>query len=94
MGTATDRFPFRAQFQLLMTTLAGPDGRPCPLETLAQATALSEKTLQNMLEGRTRNPRLDSLRRICTFYHLSLDYFDCDTEAECLSFLAQNAAEA
>ncbi|MEO8392497.1 MAG: hypothetical protein ABI700_05845, partial [Chloroflexota bacterium] len=38
-------------------------------------------------------PRLDSLRRICTFYDLALDYFECETEAECLSFLAQNAAE-
>jgi transcriptional regulator with XRE-family HTH domain len=93
MGTATDRFPFREQFQILMTTQVTADGRPYPLGTLAKAAGLSEKSLQKMLDGRTQNPRLDSVRRICRFYRISLDYFDCETKAACLAFLAQNAAE-
>lgn len=85
-------FPFREHLRILIQTLAAPDGNAYDITTIASATDLSAQSLLYMLDGRTNNPRLDSLRRICRFYNISLDYFECSSEEECRSFLAHNAA--
>ena len=87
-----DPFPFREQLRILIQTLAAPDGNAYNITAIASATDLSAQSLLYMLDGRTNNPRLDSLRRICRFYNISLDYFECSSEEECRSFLAQNTA--
>ena len=86
-----DTFPFREQLRILIQTLPAPDGNAYDIPTIATATDLSAQSLLYMLDGRTNNPRLGSLRRICRFYNISLDYFECSSEEECRSFLAQNA---
>lgn len=88
-----DPFPLREQLRILMEMVPGPNGNAYDITAIARATDLSPQSLVYMLDGRTNNPRLDSLRRICRFYHVSLDYFECSSEADCRSFLAQNAAQ-
>lgn len=88
----TKDLPFRDQFQILMDNVLAPDGSKYSTSIIAQATGLSEQSLLYMLDGRTQNPRLDSLRSICRFYQISLDYFDCDTKADCQTFLAEHIA--
>ena len=85
-------FPFREQLRILIQTIPAPDGNAYNITTIANATGLSAQSLLYMLDGRTNNPRLESLRSICRFYNISLDYFECSSEEECRSFLAQNAA--
>jgi len=92
--TKPDGLEFAAQFRILIHTVSGNDGNPYPLAAIAKSTGISEQNLSNLLDGRTPNPRLDTLRRLCRFYEISLDYFDCDTEVDCLAFLEQRAAHA
>ena len=73
--------------------MPAPDGVPHSLAALAHATELSEQSLRYLLEGRTQYPRLNTVRRLCRFYDISLDYFGCETEAECRAYLAQLAAQ-
>lgn len=84
---ATEPIPFQQQFRILLDTLRDPQGQPYTLSAIARTTELSEQSLAYLLEGRSQNPRLDTLRRLCNFYHISLDYFDCETEADCQAYL-------
>lgn len=90
---APDGVSFQEQFRILIGTIAAPDGHSYSLATIAQATDVSEQSLLYLLEGRTQYPRLNTLRRLCRFYDVSLDYFDCATEADCRTFLVQHAAQ-
>lgn len=87
-----DPFLFRELLRILIQTIPAPDGNAYDITAIAKATGLSAQSLLYMLDGRTNNPRLDSLRSICRFYNISLDYFECRSEEECRSFLAQNVA--
>lgn len=84
---------FQEQFRILVETLTAPDGTAYKLSTIAQAIDVSEQSLAYLLDGRTQYPRLNTLRRLCRFYDISLDYFACTSEAECSAFLVQRAAQ-
>ncbi len=89
---APEGVSFQEQFQILIDAVPAPDGRPYNMASIAKATELSEQSLLYLLEGRRQYPRLNTLRQLCRFYGISLDYFDCVTEAECRAFLVQHAA--
>lgn len=84
---ATEPIPFQRQFHVLMDTLRDPQGQTYSVSAIAQAAELSEQALLYLLDGRSQYPRLDTLRRLCRFFHVSLDYFQCETEADCRVFL-------
>lgn len=90
---ASEGVSFQEQFRILVETLTAPDGTPYKLATIAQAVDVSEQSLAYLLDGRTQYPRLETLRRLCRFYDISLDYFSCETEPECRAFLVQHAAQ-
>ena len=73
--------------------MPAPNGQPHSLAAIARATELSEQSLHYLLEGRTEFPRLNTARRLCRFYDISLDYFGCETEADCRAYLAQLASQ-
>lgn len=75
------------QLQLLLSTVLADDDRSYSLHEIAQATGLSVQTLAKLVNGQTHDPRLDTLRRLCQFYGISLDYFAGETEAECQLYL-------
>ena len=84
--------PFQHQFSILLETVRDPDGQPYNTGAIARATGLSEQSLLYLLDGRSAYPRLDTLRRLCRFYNISLDYFDCETEENCRAYLAKEMA--
>jgi transcriptional regulator with XRE-family HTH domain len=90
---ATEPIPFQQQFQILLETLRDSQGLAYSVSAIAQAVELSEQALLYLLDGRSEYPRLDTLRRLCRFLHISLDYFQCETEADCRAFLVQALAQ-
>ena len=93
MEMTPEHFPFREQLRILIDTLPSPEGNSYTVAAIAEATELTEKSIRNMLNGRTQNPHLDTLRQLCQFYQISLDYFECESPEECRTFLLQNAAQ-
>jgi len=85
---------FQQQFHILLDLLRDPHGKPYSLGTLAQAAHVSDQSLTYLLDGRSQSPRLETIRSICYFYHISLDYFDCATEAECRAYLVRRLAQS
>lgn len=81
------------QLQLLMSSVLANHDQCSSLHEIAQATGLSVQALAKLLNGQTRDPRLDTLRRLCQFYGISLDYFASETEAECQAYLNRRQLE-
>lgn len=90
---APEGISFQEQMRILIETLPAPDGTPYKLAAIAQAIAVSEQSLTYLLDGRTQFPRLNTARRLCRFYGISLDYFTCTSEAECRVYLVQHASQ-
>jgi transcriptional regulator with XRE-family HTH domain len=85
-------FPtFAQQLRWLMTWAEQLGGRALTLREIAQGVGLSVQALQNLLSGATPDPRLNTVRGLCQFFQVSLDYFGCSTEAETQAYLAQRA---
>jgi len=80
---------FGEQLRILIDFYPNKHGQPDSITHIAEATDISVQTLLNLLDGTSASPRLDTARRICTFYGISLDYFECKTEAECRDYLVQ-----
>ncbi|MBZ0275480.1 MAG: helix-turn-helix transcriptional regulator, partial [Anaerolineae bacterium] len=77
------------QLQLLLRSILTHRDQPCSLAEIARSTGLSVQALAKLANGQTCDPRLDTLRRLCRFYGISLDYFAGDTIAECQLYLRQ-----
>lgn len=84
---------FGEQLRILIDFYPNKNGQPDSITHIAEATDISVQTLLNLLDGTSASPRLDTARRICEFYGISLDYFDCETEAECRDYLVQQRVE-
>jgi transcriptional regulator with XRE-family HTH domain len=80
--------PVARQVQLLLAHTPQPNTEPYTLLAVAQAIGVSKQTLSNIVNGRSDNPLISTLRGLCEFYNISLEYFDCVTEDECLNYLA------
>lgn len=57
------------------------------LREVAQAVGISTQALTNILDGEAPDPRLSTLRAICNFFQVSLDYFACLTQEACQNYL-------
>src|SRR5512145_348325 len=77
------------QLQLLLSQIIAGQHQPCSLHEIAAATGLSVQTLAKLVNGQTQEPRLDTLRRLCQFYGISLDYFAGESAAACQAYLRQ-----
>jgi transcriptional regulator with XRE-family HTH domain len=85
-------FPtFAQQLRWLMTWAEQLGGRALTLREIAQGAGLSVQALQNLLSATTPDPRFNTVRGLCQFFQVSLDYFGCSTEAEAQAYLAQRA---
>lgn len=85
---------FQEQFHILVDMLRDPHGKPYSMATLAKAANISDQSLSYLLEGRSQYPRLETLRGICRFFHISIDYFHCDTVSECRTYLLARLSES
>ena len=79
-----------AQIRLLLEHGLDSQGQSHNLAEVAAATGIRYQTLANLINGKATNPRLKTLQALCGFYHLSLDYFACETEQACLDYLAHH----
>jgi len=84
---------FGEQLRILIDFYPNKHGQPDSITHIAEATDISVQTLLNLLDGTSASPRLDTARRICTFYGISLDYFDCESEGECIDYLVEQKVE-
>lgn len=83
-----ERISIARRMKLLLEHTPNPHTRPSTVIGLAEAIGLTQQTLQNILHERIDNPRLNTLRALCGFYKISLDYFDLPTEETCRHYLA------
>ncbi len=91
---AVEPLSFQQQFHILINVLRDPQGKPYSMATLAKAAGVSDQSLSYLLDGQSQYPRLETLRAICSFYHISIDYFECDTESDCRAYLLECLAES
>ncbi len=82
------------QLQLLLNSVPPGHDRPSNLSEIAQTVGLSVQTLAKLVSGQTADPRLDTLRRLCQYYRVSLDYFSGQTLTECQAYLNQQRLAA
>lgn len=78
--------PFAEQLRLLLEQGLS-DNTVLTLSEISEATGLSDQTLANLLQGKSINPRLTTLRALCQYFDISLDYFACTSEKACLAYL-------
>lgn len=79
---------FGDKLRLLMQSKLGADGKPLNARALGDAIGMSDQVIQNFLNGDADNPRMKTMRLICRVYGVPLDYFMCETLAECRAMLA------
>lgn len=65
-------------------------GQPYTPTEISRQINISQQTLSRLMTGKSRNISLHTARQLCAFYGISLDYFACTDEAECLRFLSQH----
>jgi transcriptional regulator with XRE-family HTH domain len=82
------------QIRLLVDSLTDETGHPYSSARIAAATGISDQTLLNLISGKSDNPRLDTLQKLCAFYGISLEYFECTSEQRCIEYLAHRRLEA
>lgn len=71
------------QISLLLEYGAEATGGRHSLSEIAEATGISYQALANLIQGKSTNPRLNTLLAICQYYGISLDYFACETVDAC-----------
>ncbi len=81
------------QIRLLMEWAKAHRGKSYSLREIARAADLSTQGLTNILDGTTPDPRVEPLRNLCRLFQVSLDYLNCQTEAECRAYLMQRLIE-
>ena len=80
--------PLSLQAQIRVLLDYGRPEHPEPsLSELAEATGLSDQTWANLLQGKSTNPRLNTLLALCQYFDVSLDYFACTSEDACRTYL-------
>lgn len=88
----TDGVSFRRQLQLLTKYAVNPRGKPYSTSEIAAGIGISVQGLYYLLDGKNESPRMSTTRRICTFFDVPIDYFNCDTEMECMKILVRRRA--
>ena len=80
--------PFSRQFALLLELRERAGLPPYTPADTARATGIPLQTLLYLLDGQSSSPRLNTARQLCQCFDITLDYFDCATEADCQQYLA------
>ena len=77
------------KFQLLFNSVMAPDSSSHTLTEVSETTGIALNTLSRLKTGRIEDPRLSTLLLISNFFGISLDYFRCQTEEDCVQFLME-----
>ncbi|MCK6580616.1 MAG: helix-turn-helix domain-containing protein [Anaerolineae bacterium] len=85
---------FARQLHLLLERHRSQTGKPLSIRSLAGSTGISVQALLNLADGSSLFPRLDTARALCRFFGIALDYFNLETEAECMAYLAAHQPDS
>lgn len=83
----SDYLPVAEQLNILFEEFTHPDGRPYTLKEVSDATGISLATLSQIRTGRILNPQLNTLRDICRYFNVSLDFFGTRSREECFGVI-------
>ena len=86
--------PVTEQLRILFSTRLHPNVRPYTMQEISDGTGISLASISAMKTGRIKNPQLNTLRALCTFFDLPLHYFQTRTPEECYSVLQKGNAAA
>jgi transcriptional regulator with XRE-family HTH domain len=78
---------FAKQIALLLRYFPDVDGQLYSANHLAHRLEMSPQAVLNLIQGDAPNPRLDTVRRLCRFFGIKLDYFGLETAKACESYL-------
>lgn len=81
--------PLADQLRILFGTVRKPDGDPYTLKEVNAATGISLPALSQLKNGKITNPQLNTLRSLCRFFNVPLQYFDTTSADECLAIIAE-----
>lgn len=88
--TINDTMTIADQVNILFDMFTKPNGKTYTFPDVSRAAGVNLATLSKLKSGTLTNPTLITLRRIASFFDIQLDYFDCQSEEECRSYLAQH----
>ena len=83
----SDLFPVSKKVNLLFRVFLKFDGKSYTNREVAEYVGVSIPTLVTIRNRPALNPTLSTLQGICKFFGVPLDYFNCETEAECLDLI-------
>ena len=75
------------QVNILFEMVRRPDGKPYTSLEVCDRINIGNSTMSQLRNGLSMNPNLVTLRKICDFFKVQLNYFDCRTSEECLAYL-------
>ena len=75
------------QVNILFEMVRRPDGKPHTSFEVCEQINIGNSTMSQLRNGLSENPNLATLRKICDFFGIQLNYFDCRTAEECVAYL-------
>lgn len=72
---------------LLFNKVRRPDGRPFTEKEVSEQVNITHKTLNHIRTGKTPNPGIATIREICRFFGVSMDFFNISSLEESYAFL-------
>jgi transcriptional regulator with XRE-family HTH domain len=89
MSDTKQPLTLKEQINFLFDTITHPDGRPYTLFEVAEHLNISTATINQLRTGRIKNPTLPTLKQLCQFFGVPLNFFDCQTYDACYEVVAQ-----
>ena len=86
--------PLAQQINLLFEHIKNPDDQIYTLKEVSEATGISLPSLSQLRNGKNVNPQLSTLRALCHFFNVPLNYFESRSEEECLVFIAEGRTDS
>lgn len=77
------------QVNILFDTMTDPEGKSYTMQQVSSVVNVSLAGLSRMRSGEITNPSITTLKQICKFFDISLDYFQCYSEEDCRAYLRQ-----
>jgi len=83
----SESFSVSKKVNLLFRVFLKFDGKSYTNREVAEYVGISIPTLVTIRNRPSLNPTLSTLQGICRFFGVPLDYFNCETEADCLDLI-------
>jgi transcriptional regulator with XRE-family HTH domain len=85
--------PIAEQLRILLENVTHPSGRAYTMQEVSEATGISTATLSQIRTGKIKNPQINTLSDLSTFFNVPLRYFQTCTLEECFAILQGGSEE-